>query len=107
MLSTMSTHRTILVLAAALAALTAVAPAGAEEREQLPPGSVRVLPPRPGGPATLVWRAAFKQPPAAQLQAYDVDIARGYRFDPRAAGGTCSLAQARGSTCPPDSRIGS
>lgn len=93
-----------LVLAAMAAALAVAGPAGAEEH--LPPGSVRVLPARPGAPATLVWKASFAQPPAAQLQAYDVDIARGYRWDPRAAAATCTLAQARAGTCPATSRIG-
>ena len=103
----MPSTRSILALAATLAALAPAASAAAAEHEQLPPGSVRVLPARAGAPATLLWRAAFKQPPAAQLQAYNVDIARGYRFDPRAARGTCTLAQARGSACPAAARIGS
>ena len=101
--------RSALVAAAMLAALgAAIGPAAATaETEHLPPGSVRVLPARPGAPATLVWKASFDQPPAAQLQAYNVDIARGYRFDARAAAGTCTLEQARAATCPAASRIGS
>src|SRR5690349_6701634 len=101
--------RSALVATAMLAALgAAIGPAAATAAtEHLPPGSVRVLPARPGAPATLVWKASFDQPPAAQLQAYNVDIARGYRFDPRAAGGTCTIAQARAGTCPAASRIGS
>jgi hypothetical protein len=75
--------------------------------EQLPPGSVRVAPPAAGSPANLRWTASFAQPHAAELQAYNVDIARGYRFDRRAAHGTCTVAQARHSTCPRNSRIGS
>jgi hypothetical protein len=90
------------VISIAVAALVAAAHA-----EQLPPGSVRVLPARVGAPATLVWHASFDQPPAAQLQAYNVDIARGYRFDPRAARAKCTLAQARASSCPAASKIGS
>jgi hypothetical protein len=86
-------------------AVTAAA-AQAEGLEQLPPGSVRVLPPRAGAPATLTWRASFDQPPAAQLQAYNVDIARGYRFDPRAVRTKCTVAQARASSCPAASKIG-
>jgi hypothetical protein len=74
--------------------------------EKLPPGSVRVLPARVGAPATLAWHASFDQPPAAQLQAYNVDIARGYRFDPRAVRKTCTLEQARASRCPAASKIG-
>jgi hypothetical protein len=92
-------------IAALIAIATAVA-AVAASAEQLPPGSVRASPSRAGAPSTLVWRASFDQPPAAQLQAYDVDIARGFRFDPRAAHGKCTVAQARASTCPAASRIG-
>jgi hypothetical protein len=91
----------------ALALIAMLSTAGAAHAEQLPPGAVRILPAVTGAPATLVWTASFKQPPAAQLQAYNVDIARGYRFDPRAARGTCTVAQARAATCPPLSRIGS
>lgn len=90
----------LLLLAVCAAAAASV------QAEQLPPGSVRVLPPRPGAPATLAWHASFDQPPAAQLQAYNVDIARGYRFDPRAVRKTCTLAQARASSCPATSKIG-
>jgi hypothetical protein len=35
-----------------------------------------------------------------------VDIARGYRFDPRAVRKTCTLAEARASSCPAASKIG-
>ena len=96
-------------LVAALLALVAVglATAIAASAEQLPPGSVRVLPPVAGSPSNLRWTASFAQPAAAELQAYNVDIARGYRFDRRAAHGTCTVAQARSSACPAKSRIGS
>jgi hypothetical protein len=96
--------RRIVLTVIALAAVAAVAQA--EPAEQLPPGSVRVLPARVGAPATLTWRASFDQPPAAQLQAYNVDIARGYRFDPRAVRTKCTVAQARASSCPAASKIG-
>ena len=90
------------LLTIALSAATAVS----VNAEQLPPGSVRVLPARTGAPATLTWHASFDQPPAAQLQAYNVDIARGYRFDPRAVSETCTLARAKAATCPAASKIG-
>ena len=90
----------LLIVAVSAAAAASV------QAENLPPGSVRVLPARPGSPATLAWHASFDQPPAAQLQAYNVDIARGYRFDPRAVPKTCSRAQAKASSCPAASRIG-
>jgi len=91
---------TLLVMAVCAIAAASV------EAEKLPPGSVRVLPDRPSAPATLAWHASFDQPPAAQLQAYNVDIARGYRFDPRAVRKTCTLAEARASSCPAASKIG-
>jgi hypothetical protein len=93
--------------AIALLAMAVLALAAASvQAEKLPPGSVRVLPDRPAAPATLAWHASFDQPPAAQLQAYNVDIARGYRFDPRAVRETCTLAEARASSCPAASKIG-
>lgn len=98
----MSGWRRNALLVAAACAVTAAS----VQAEQLPPGSVRVLPPRPGAPATLTWHASFAQPPAAQLQAYNVDIARGYKFNPRAVRKTCTLAEARASSCPAASKIG-
>jgi hypothetical protein len=98
----MSTMRRITLLVMAVCAIAAAS----VEAEKLPPGSVRVLPDRPSAPATLAWHASFDQPPAAQLQAYNVDIARGYRFDPRAVRKTCTLAEARASSCPAASKIG-
>jgi hypothetical protein len=97
--------RSVSTLLAAGILLAAAATAG--YAEQLPPGSVRVTPPVAGSPANLRWTASFAQPAAAELQAYNVYIARGYRFDPRAAHGTCTIAQARSSTCPAKSLIGS
>lgn len=91
----------------ALAAVTALVLAAAVYAEQLPPRSVRVLPNVAGKPSTLRWTASFAQPTAAELQAYNVDIARGYRFDPRAVAGRCSLAQARSGHCPRSSQMGS
>jgi len=98
----MSSWRRIALLVTAVCAVGA----GAVQAENLPPGSVRVLPARPSAPATLAWHASFAQPPAAQLQAYNVDIARGYKFDPRAVRETCTLDQARASSCPAASKIG-
>jgi hypothetical protein len=95
--------RSTLVLGVAVVGL---ATAIAAYAEQLPAGSVRVLPPAAGSPSTLRWSASFAQPAAAELQAYNVYIARGYRFDRRAAHGTCTVAQARSSACPRKSKIG-
>jgi hypothetical protein len=89
------------VLATTLAAATIV------EADQLPPGSVRVLPSQAGAASTLRWKGSFDQPPAAELQAYSVDFARGYRLDPRAVKGRCTIAQAKSGGCPASSKIGS
>jgi hypothetical protein len=78
----------------------------AAEADVLAPGSIRALPGRAGAPSKLTVSAAFDQPPGAQLQAYNVDIARGFVFSPRAAAGRCSVRQARSATCPSNSRIG-
>jgi hypothetical protein len=95
-----------LPLALGVAALlaAAVSPAVAE---QFKPGSLRLSPDKTRSATTLVIDAGFDQKPGAQLQAYNVDIARGFRFDPRAVAQRCTLAQARSSTCPAASRIGS
>jgi hypothetical protein len=84
----------------------ALAMAGGVHADQLPPGSVRVLPRAAGSASTVRWTASFAQPTAAELQAYSVDIARGYRFDPRAARGRCTIARVHSSTCPANSEIG-
>jgi len=87
------------VVAASLSATAAWA-------EVLAPGSLRALPARAGSPSSLVVNASFDQPPGAELQAYNVDIARGFRFDPRAAGARCTVRRARSGTCPASSKIG-
>jgi hypothetical protein len=95
------------VLIGALGVLVVLALASGVYADQLPPGSVRVLPRAAGANSTLRWTASFAQPAAAELQAYSVDIARGYHFDPRAARGRCAIARVHSSTCPANSEIGS
>jgi hypothetical protein len=96
--------RRLCILTCVLVTLTSAAAAAAEV---LAPGSLKASPARPGSPSHLVVNASFDQPPGAQLEAYNVDIARGYRFEPRAAAGRCTVAQARAATCPTNSKIGS
>jgi hypothetical protein len=83
--------------------LAAAVPATAERFE---PGSLRLNPNTTRTATTLMINAGFDQPAGAQLEAYNVDIARGFRFDPRAVAKRCSVAQARSSSCPAGSRIG-
>jgi hypothetical protein len=83
--------------------LAAAAPAGAEHFK---PGSLRLTPNTTGSASALAVDAGFDQKPGAQLQAYNVDIARGFRFDTRAVTGRCTAQQAHSSSCPAASRIG-
>jgi len=87
--------------------LVTLAFAGAAAAEVLAPGSLKASPSRAGSPSRLVVNASFDQPPGAELEGYNVDIARGYRFEPRAAAGRCTVAQARAGACPASSKIGS
>jgi hypothetical protein len=89
--------------ATAAANLVAAAPAGAEHFK---PGSLRLDPNTTSSASALVVNAGFDQNPGAQLEAYNVDIARGFRFDPRAVAGRCTVDQAHSSSCPGSSRIG-
>jgi hypothetical protein len=84
--------------------LLAAAPAAGEEFK---PGSLRLTPNTTHSASKLVVNAGFDQEPGAQLKAYNVDIARGFRFDPHAVEKRCSVQQAQASTCPAASRIGS
>jgi hypothetical protein len=99
-------RRSFRVLALAAGVAAALLTAAAVYADQLPPGSAQVLPNTAGSAATLRWTASFAQPTAAELLAYNVDIARGYHFDPRAVRGRCTLVQARTGHCPRDSQMG-
>jgi hypothetical protein len=97
-------------LAVGVALSTAVAGGGyaavLAQAEVLPPGSIKALPRIAGAPSRLVVSASFAQPAGAELRDYNVDIARGFMFDSRAAAGRCTPRQARGTGCPASSRIG-
>jgi hypothetical protein len=84
--------------------LAAAVPATAE---RFKPGSLRLQPDTTSSATILLINAGFGQPAGAQLEAYNVDIARGFRFDPKAVAKRCTVAQARSSSCPAASRIGS
>jgi hypothetical protein len=76
------------------------------QADVLPPGSIRALPATAGAPSSLRVSASFDQPAGAELQDYNVDIARGFIVDPRAAAERCTPRQARSTSCPASSRIG-
>lgn len=77
----------------------------AARADVLPSGSVHMTPARAGAPSTLVVHASFDQPAGAHLLTYNLDFARGLRFDLRAVAGRCTLAQARSAHCPANSRF--
>src|SRR3954451_2635630 len=84
--------------------LVAAAPAAGEKFK---PGSLRLTPNTTHSASKLVVNAGFDQKPAARLQAYNVDIARGFRFAPRAVPRRCSVQQTDSASCHAASRIGS
>src|SRR5579875_3072844 len=73
---------------------------------KLAPGSFRVAPDSRGAFSHIMVQASFAQPAQAELKGYNVFLARGFRFDPRAVAGRCAVAQARQGSCPADSQIG-
>src|SRR3954471_13778655 len=90
--------------AVAVLLLAIAAPAGAQHFK---PGSLRLDPPTTSSASTLIINAGFDQESGAQLEAYNVDIARRFHLDPRAVAGRCTIEQAHSSSCPASSRIGS
>jgi hypothetical protein len=86
-----------LVLAGVAVARTATAPA--------PSLSVNETPVAAGAPTALSVRTTFDRSTDGELSAVEVDLARGFLFDPRAAG-VCSNVQARAGGCPETSIIG-
>jgi hypothetical protein len=67
--------------------------------------SVNETPVAAGAPTALSVRTTFDRSTHGELSAVEVDLARGFLFDPRAAG-VCSNAQARAGRCPAASTIG-
>jgi hypothetical protein len=94
----------ITVVLVAVMTVVAVAVAVARARAR-PPLLVNETPLAAGAPAALSVRTTFSQSTHGELSAVEVDLARGFRFDPRAAG-VCSNAQARAGSCPIASTVG-
>jgi hypothetical protein len=92
----------ITVVVIAVLAVVAVAAARTSPTSSL---SVNETPPEAGARTALTLRTTFDPSTRGELSAVEVDLARGFRFDPRAAG-VCSDAQARAATCPAASAIG-
>jgi hypothetical protein len=95
-------RRLELVAAVVVSLLVAASALG----DVLPHGSIRAVPARTGSASHLVVSASFDQPTTAELRAYNVDFARGFAFDPRAAAGRCTVTEARRAACPASSNIG-
>jgi hypothetical protein len=91
----------MVAVAAARAPMVAVAARAATAS----PLSVNETPLEAGAPTALSLRTTFDRSTRGELSAVEVDLARGFRFDPRAAG-VCSNAQARAAMCPEASTIG-
>jgi hypothetical protein len=94
----------LLVPAIVIGVLAVIAVAVA--RHLSPSTSVRDRPIEAGAPAQVSVMASFDRSIDGELHGLELDLSRGFRFDPRAAA-TCKLAQARAEKCPVASRIGS
>jgi hypothetical protein len=92
-----------LIPVAVLAALTVVAVALARTPTSVV--SVRETPIEAGLPAALALSTSFGQATDGELSSLELDLARGFHFDPRAAV-MCSDIQAHAGSCPAASVIG-
>jgi hypothetical protein len=74
---------------------------------KLPAISARSIASQQGAPTTVSLNTAFggAHTPTGKLSTLELDLARGFHFDPRAAA-TCAAAQADSGSCPADSAIG-
>jgi len=74
---------------------------------KLPPISVRSIATQRGAPVTVSVNTTFggAHPPTGKLSTLELDLTRGFRFDPRAAA-TCAPSQSHAGACPADSAIG-
>jgi hypothetical protein len=96
-------------VAVGIAALVGAFSSGkhAQPVPKLPAISARSIASQRGAPATVSLDTTFgsAHPPTGKLSTLELDLARGFHFDPRAAA-TCAAAQAKAGTCPADSAIG-
>jgi hypothetical protein len=67
--------------------------------------SVSESPPNAGAPAELSLRTTLQASATGELEGVELDLARGFSLDPRAAD-TCTDAQARAGRCPQPSTVG-
>jgi hypothetical protein len=103
----------LLVLAAisiGIAALVGAFSSGKHHAQlpTLPAIPARSIETQHGAPATVSLNTTFggASVPSGKLSSLELDLARGFHFDPRAAA-ACAATQARTGVCPADSAIGS
>jgi hypothetical protein len=74
---------------------------------KLPAISARSIATQRGAPVTVSVNTTFggAHPPTGKLATLELDLARGFHFDPRAAA-TCAPSQYHAGSCPADSAIG-
>jgi hypothetical protein len=98
------------VIAIGIAALVGAFSSGKHHAQlpTLPAIPARSIETQHGAPATVSLDTTFggTSTPSGKLSSLELDLARGFHFDPRAAV-TCSATQARTGACPADSAIGS
>jgi hypothetical protein len=82
-----------------------VSPVGLARKLNSSSQSVTETPRNAGVPAALSLRTTFDRSTHGELTGVELDLARGFYFDSRAAD-TCSDSQARGGRCPQTSTIG-
>jgi hypothetical protein len=92
----------ITVVVIVVLAVVAVADARAPTSSSL---SVNETPLAAGAPTGLTLKTMFDRSTRGELSAVEVDLARGFVFDPHAAD-VCSNAQARAAACPGASTVG-
>jgi hypothetical protein len=93
----------LLIILVVILVLT-VSPVGVA-RKLDPAQSVTDTPLNAGVPTALSLRTTFDQSTHGELSSVELDLARGFQFDPGAAD-TCSDSQARAGRCPTTSTIG-
>lgn len=94
------------MIAVALVALVAVC-AGAAVARPRPSVKLGLTSARAGAPARIGVRASLGAAVSGTLMSYELDLARGFRFDSRAAPLLCAGRALGSDTCPLLSRVGS
>lgn len=97
--------RVRLLISIVVILLLGVIAAGIARKFSSPSLSAQTTPAEEGSAAAISLNTSFDPSTHGELTAVELDLGRGFVFDPRAAD-TCSDAQARASLCPNSSSIG-